>query len=252
MNEKINLYGIECNDVAYAAVKRLQQRGWELTDDFDLSIFRAGYAAAIETMKIEKSKKEDRKNKKFIISDYIDTKMKNREFLKGVFYDSENKAAVVTNGNYLIFTNCDSIPAEYENKIIDKNGVVIEARFPNWKKVVPAESDIMEVDVEKFTSDIVNTDINMSMTMAAAEKSSECFKISDFAMSPKSIKIIAKFLKTQKSVKVYMYKEDTECGCYTTLKEEKAITIEGDTATMVIMPCRKSNITEGNLKYIAA
>lgn len=252
MNEKINRYGMECNDEAYAAVKRLQQRGWELTEDFDLSIFRAGYAAAVETMKIEKSKKEDRKNKKFIISDYIDNKMIGRDFLKGVFYDSENKAAVVTNGNYLIFTNCDSIPSEYENKIIDKNGVVIEGRFPNWKKVVPSKSDIMEVDVEKFTSDIVNTDINMAMTMAAAEKSSECFKISDFAMSPKAIKLIAKFLKTQKSVKVYMYKEDRKSTYSTTLKEEMAITIEGDTATMVVMPLRISNIAEGNLKYIAA
>ena len=146
---------------------------------------------------------------------------------------------VTTNGIYMVYCNSD-IPAGYENKIVDKNGVFIDARFPNWTKPIPADSDIKETNAGKFAAAIHNTDINMNMTEAAAFKSDSHYKIGEFVFAAYYIKIIEKFIKTQKDIKVYIRKEDRLSfeGKVFQYKNECAVKIVGDNATMVIMPCK--------------
>lgn len=245
--KKINLYGMEKTDVANAAFLRLKQMGYEIPDNFDLSIFRAGYMAALEDQKISKARAADRKNKKFLIADFIDKYIDyGRDFLKGVYYDKENNALVTTNGNFLVYTACDNIPVEYENKIVNKDGVIIDARFPNWQKVIPDNKDIEIVpDNDKFISDVINTNINFNMTMAAACKDGRAYKIGEFVFGAKSIKYMDLFLKTQKNVIVKMYKEDGYRP-----KIENAVVLKGDSATMVIMPYIASNFNVEDIIYI--
>ncbi len=252
-NTKLQLYGIEKNDEAMAAYRRLKQMGYEIPDNMDLSIFRAGYMAALEEQKINKARAADRKAKKFIISDFIDKYLSyGRDFLKGVYYDKENKSVVTTNGNFLVYAACDDIPAQYENQIVDKNGVVIEGRFPNWQKVVPDKKDIEVVpDNDKFISDVINTNINFNMTMAAANKDYRAYKIGEFVFGAKMIKYMDLFLKTQKDVIVKMYKEDRKnYDGSIQPKNERAVVLKGDSAIMVVMPYIASNFKEEDIIYI--
>ena len=251
-SKKLNLYGLAKTDEAMAAYQRLKQMGYEIPDNMDLSIFRAGYMAALEDQRISKARAADRKAKKFIISDFIDTRLNGREFLKGVYYDKENKSVVTTNGNFLVYTACDDIPAQYENKIVDKDGVIIEGRFPNWQRVIPDKRDIEIVpDNDKFISDVINTNINFNMTMAAANKDRRAYKISEFVFGAKLIKYMDLFLKTQKNVIVKMYKEDlVQCDGSIQPKNERAVVLQGDSATMVVMPYIASNFKEEEIIYI--
>lgn len=242
-DKKLNLYGLEKNDAAMAAFLRLKQMGYETPENFDLPIFRAGYAAAIEAMEIAKKKQQKKKNKKFDIYDFVDLrKYKNNRsyyFMETVFYDAENKKTVTTNGSYMVY--CDAVILDgYKNKLVDKNGVFVDARFPNWTKVIPEDSDIVETDAGKFAAAIHNTDINMNMTIAAAFKSNNHYKIGEFIFAAYYIKIIEKFINTQKDIKVYVHKEDRLGfdGEVFQPKNERAIKIVGDNATMVIMPCK--------------
>lgn len=249
-DKKLKNYGVEVTEKANIAMSLLKQKGIVFPEGMEKELncnwelyFRAGYAAAVEAMEIEKKKKAEKKNKKFDIYDFVDLKtykgLKSHHFLEGVFYDNENKKMVTTNGIYMVY--CDStIPAGYENQIVDKNGVFIDARFPNWTKVIPADSDIVETDAGKFAAAIHNTNINMNMTEAAAFKSDSHYKIGEFVIAAYYIKIIEKFINTQKDIKVFVRKEDrlTFDGKVFQPKNECAIKIVGDNATMVIIPCK--------------
>ena len=136
--------------------------------------------------------------------------------------------------------------------IVDKNGVIIEARFPNWQRVVPKERDIEVVpDNDKFISDVINTNINFNMTMAAACKDGRAYKISEFVFGAKIIKYMDLFLKTQKNVIVKMYKEDrVQYDGSIQPKTERAVVLKGDSASMVVMPYIASNFKEEDIIYI--
>lgn len=249
-DKKLKNYGVDFTEQTNIALQLLKQKGFEVPEGTEKELncnwelyFRAGYAAAVEAMEIEKKKKTEKKNKKFDIYDFVDLKkyknLPSHHFLEGVFYDNENKKTVTTNGTYMIY--CDSnIPEGYENKIVDKNGVFIDARFPNWTRPIPADSDIVETNAGKFAAAIHNTDVNMNMTMAAAFKSDNYYKIGEFVFAAYYIKIIEKFINTQKDIKVYIRKEDRLGfdGTVYQSKNECAIKIVGDNATMVIMPCK--------------
>lgn len=251
-DKTIKNYGVDFTEEANIALQLLKQKGFEVPEGTEKELncnwdlyFRAGYAAAVEAMEIEKKKKAEKKNKKFDIYDFVDLRKyknnKSHHFLEGVYYDAENKKTVTTNGIYMVYSD-SSIPEGYENKIVDKNGVFIDARFPNWSKVIPADSDIVETDAKKFAAAIHNTDVNMNMTIAAAFKnnSKNHYKIGEFVFAAYYIKIIEKFISTQKDIKVYIRKEDRLSfdGTVYQPKNECAIKIIGDNATMVIMPCK--------------
>ena len=241
--KKLNLYGLEKHNEAYAAFQRLQQMGFEVPSNFDITIFRAGFMAAIEADKINKARAADRKAKKSLIADFIDkylNKYGYQHFMAGVYYDVAEKAAVVTNGNYLVFTHCDNIPVEYENKIIDIDGVEIEGRFPSWKKVIPDNKDVRKLnaaDKKAFIDGIFNSDINLNMTLSKCNKyTGPAIAIkNEIAFTPIMIKRLTMFLKTQKDVEVFFHKEGLkDYQAY----NERSIIIKGDTATFVAMPCK--------------
>ena len=253
-DKKLKNYGVEVTEKANIAMSLLKQKGIVFPEDMEKELnvnwslyFRAGYAAALEDQKISKARAADRKNKKFLIADFIDKYIGyGKDFLKGVYYDKENNALVTTNGNFLVYTACDNIPVEYENKIVNKDGVIIEARFPNWQKVIPDNKDIEIIpDNDKFISDVINTNINFNMTMAAANKDRRAYKIGEFVFGAKMIKFMDLFLKTQKNVIVKMYKEDGYRP-----KIENAVVLKGDSATMVVMPYIASNFNVEDIIYI--
>ena len=105
-------------------------------------------------------------------------------------------------------------------------------------------------DNDKFISDVINTNINFNMTMAAANKAYSVYKIGDFVFGAKMIKYMDLFLKTQKNVVVKMYKEDIAGGDYRKPKNERAVVLEGDSAKMVVMPLCASRFNENNIIYI--
>lgn len=248
-DKKLKNYGEDMTEKANIAMSLLKQRGIVFPEDMEKELnvnwslyFRAGYAAAVEAMEIAKKKQQEKKSKKFDIYDFVDLKKyknnRSYHFMEGVFYDAGNKKMVTTNGIYMVY--CDSsIPAGYENKIVDKDGVFIDGRFPNWTKPIPADSDIVETDAGKFAAAIHNTDVNMNMTIAAAFKSDSYYKIGEFIFAAYYIKLIEKFINTQKDIKVYIHKEDRVLnGEVWQPKTERAVKIVGDSATMVIMPCK--------------
>lgn len=249
-DKKLKNYGEDMTEKANIAMSLLKQKGIVFPEDMEKELncnwelyFRAGYAAAVEAMEIAKKKQQEKKSKKFDIYDFIDLRKykdsHSHHFLESVYYDAENKKAVSTNGIYMVYCDAD-IPEGYENKIVDKNGVFIDARFPNWTKPIPEDSDIVETDAGKFADAIHNTDVNMNMSIAAAFKSDSHYKIGEFVFAAYYIKIIEKFINTQKDIKVYIRKEDRLGfdGKVFQPKNECAVKIIGDNATMVIMPCK--------------
>lgn len=260
-DKTIKSYGVDFTENANIALQLLKQKGFEVPEgtekEFNVNwdlYFRAGFAAAMENIKIEQKKKTSKKLKHFDITDFIDLRMyKNtpsRHFLESVYYDAENNKAVTTNGQFMVYQNC-IIPEGYENKIVDKNGVFVDARFPNWKKVIPEDKDIVETDSEKFIKDVLKTDVLMNKTMAAAFKGDSWYKIGDFIFSEINIKYLAAFFKSQKGCKVFVYKEDVFAGgTIYKYKNEMAIKIVGSNAVMVIMPGMTSTMTEDRKKTI--
>lgn len=63
-------------------------------------------------------------------------------FRHGVYYDSDNKVAVATDGKH-IFVNPLEYTDEYgKNVIVGKDGNVIKCRFPNYKSLLPMKDDM--------------------------------------------------------------------------------------------------------------
>lgn len=261
-DKKIKNYGVEFTENVSIALQLLEQKGFEVPEGTEKELncnwilyFRAGFAAAMESIKIEQKKKASKKLKHFDITDFIDLRSyKNcpsRHFLESVYYDAENKKAVTTNGRFLVYQDC-VIPEGYENKIVDNNGVFIEARFPNWKSVIPEDKDIIEVDSKQFVDNVLKTDVLMNKTIAAAFKSDNWYKIGDYIFSDINIKYMAAFFNSQKDCRVFVYKKDktTEQGTVYKYKNEMAIKIEGPDAVMIMMPGMTSTMTEDRKKSI--
>lgn len=261
-NKKIKNYGVDFTEGANTALQLLKQKGFEVPEGTEKELncnwelyFRAGFAAAMESIKIEQKKKTLKKSKHFDITEFIDLrrykKCPSHHFLESVYYDAENKKAVTTNGQFMVYQNC-VIPEGYENKIVDINGVFVDARFPNWKKAIPEDKDIVETDSKKFIDDVLKTDVLMNKTISAAFKSNNWYKIGDHIFSDINIKYLAAFFKSQKDCKVFVHKEDktTESGNIYKYKNEMAIKIVGPGAVMVMMPGMTSTMSEDGKEKI--
>lgn len=261
-DKKIKNYGVDFTEGANVALQLLKQKGFEVPEGTEKELncnwdlyFRAGFAAAMESIKIEQKKKTSKKLKHFDITDFIDLRSykhnPSSHFLESVYYDAEDKKAVTTNGRFLVYQDC-VIPEGYENKIVDNNGLFVDARFPKWKNVIPEDKDIKETDSKKFVEDVIKTDVLMNKTMSAAFKSDNWYKIGDYIFSDINIKYMAAFFKSQKDCKVFVYKEDktTEQGTIYKYKNEMAIKIVGPDAVMVMMPGMTSSMTEDRKEKI--
>ncbi len=63
----------------------------------------------------------------------------------GVLYESGQMVA--TDAHMIIAYKADYNP-DLEGKIIDKNGAIIDARYPNWKVVIPDNKNLTFVDFD--------------------------------------------------------------------------------------------------------
>lgn len=202
-----------------------------------LDLFRAGYIAAIEEIERNTKIKSDNKNNKFNIYDFLDAgilkEVKNgrgRLFLSGVYHDNDNKKLVTTNGNFLVYCDSGNIEECFQNQIVSKDNRIINGFFPSWQRVIPDNDDIVEV------SDIKDKILTCSQyaaikTQPQGLKCKDTFYIDGLALSGYMLFMVSKFIKTQKSVKIYRNKENWA----------KSWEIIGDNATMVFMPLKVDN-----------
>lgn len=240
------------NKITEAAAKGLQLFKQDNAANWDgitaENAFIEGYMAALRSIESEKILKAAKKSNKFNIQDFID-KYKtcgSYEFMSGVYYDNEAKKAVVTNGCYMVLQNCD-IPENYADKIVNKGGLFIDGRFPNWRKVMPENKDIeKQLDGDSIKQAIIDFSSKYNLSLAACEKWSAKNTIGGpyevikdkLYLTPKMAKYIVKFMTTQKTLSFYAYKEDRFFdGKLYQRKYERTWVIEGDNATMVFMPC---------------
>ena len=83
---------------------------------------------------------QERANKRFDIYDYCAPKDDIHDALKGVYHSNGFK--VVTD-SYLLIKVKEGYNSEYEGKIIDKKGAVIEAKFPDYGCVIPTDESLI-------------------------------------------------------------------------------------------------------------
>ncbi len=199
-----------------------------------LDLFRAGYIAAIEEIERNAKIKSDKKTGKFNIYNFLDADIlkqcKNgkygaRFFLSGVYHDNDNKKLVTTNGRFLVYCDSENIEECFQNQIVSKDNRIIDGRFPSWLRVIPEKSDLLEVP------DIKDKILTCSKyaaikTQQQGLKCKDTFYIDGLAVSGYMLFMVSKFIKTQKSVKIYRNKESWS----------KSWEIIGDNATMVFMP----------------
>ena len=205
----------------------------------ELSYFKAGYIAALQEIERNAKIKSDSKTGKFNIYDFLDAdilkqckagKYGAKYFLSGVYHDNDNKKLVTTNGNFLIYCDSENIEECFQNQIVSKENRIIDGRFPNWQRVIPEKSDLLEVP------DIKDKILTCSQyaaikTQQQGLKCKDTFYIDGLAVSGYMLFMVSKFIKTQKSIKIYRNK-DSYC---------KAWEIIGDNATMIFMPLRVDN-----------
>lgn len=87
-----------------------------------------------------------------------------RPVMNGIFHDKENKMAVATNAHMLVAdadyydeSKVDSVGFDMgkskHDRPIDKYGKFIDGRFPNWKAVIPQQTDewvLHHVDLQEL------------------------------------------------------------------------------------------------------
>lgn len=204
-----------------------------------LDLFRAGYIAAIEEIERNAKIKSDSKTGKFNIYDFLDADILKQckagkygasYFLSGVYHDNDNKKLVTTNGMFLVYCDSENIEECFQNQIVSKDNRIIDGRFPNWQRVIPEKSDLLEVP------DIKDKILTCSQyaaikTQQQGLKCKDTFYIDGLAMSGYMLFMVSKFIKTQKSVAIYRNKENWA----------KSWEIIGDNATMIFMPLRNTD-----------
>jgi hypothetical protein len=236
-DKTIKNYGLEKQDAASIAFRKLQKMGYAINENEiennAFLYFRAGYMAALETLKIEKSLKASRKNGVLIMADFINQDLDySRIFMKGVYHDAEGKKAVVTDGRYCLISNLYN--PDYAGKIIDENGLEIDGRFPNYIKVYSNGdfSNLVEdaIDIDSIIKIDKMLNITGKKKIAAFENGIEIMP--GIVVGLSMLKTIVKYLKTQKEVKCYRHKDIT-----------KSIELWGDDGScLVFMPYRNRKI----------
>lgn len=93
---------------------------------------------------------ELQKKSKFNPYNYV-SKDKLRPAMAGVFHSYGYKVATNT---HVLIAYRDDYNDDLESKIVNKKGVIIDARYPNWKTVVPTDDDLQyfDLDTSKMTA----------------------------------------------------------------------------------------------------
>lgn len=75
--------------------------------------------------------------------------------LRGVYHDPENESAVATDGIVMIVDKTQYIP-DYAGKVIDKEGNIIPAKYPDYQRFIPKDKDLdHDLDLSAITNDSI-------------------------------------------------------------------------------------------------
>lgn len=208
-------------------------------EKLDYDSFMAGYNAALAELDRQKKIKTDRKNKKLIAEDFLRTDssfVNTRYFMSGVYHTDGKQ--VVTDGRYLLVHNAE-YNKDYEGKII-KDGKEIEGRYPQYERVIPDDSELVEDSL--LTVDVVKSIASASKAKSIKKQNNQIVKIMQgdktlviFSMA--IIKKLEKFLDCYPSSVIMRHEDDVdnERG-----KSWKAVdTKTGD--VFVFMPIKSSS-----------
>lgn len=116
----------------------------------------------INALKISESKEVKNLITQFLLSNELQKKSKFNPYN----YVSKNKlhpamTGVLHSNGYKVATNLQTLIAyrddyndDLESKIVNKKGVIIDARYPNWEAVIPTDDNLQyfDLDTSKMTA----------------------------------------------------------------------------------------------------
>lgn len=168
-----------------------------------------------------------------------------RPVLNGVFHDIESKMAVATNAHILVadadYYDESKVSGEFQSfgrcMPIDKYGNHIEGRFPNWKAVIPQQTDewtLHHVDLKELDVYIKKCNTYMKLNgMTGRFTKQVVYKVGDVWLS-------ADYLR--------MFAIATEGNVYVKSHDKPAV-YWGDKRTALLMPMyiTEEGIAKGKL-----
>jgi len=159
------------------------------------------------------------KNKVFDITKCASTDT-TKYFMNGVFYSEGFKVA--TDGRILAV-----IKAEYsealEGKIFKADNTEIDGQFPNYKRVIPDDADLVKTDWP-----------GMELIGAARKMPGHAININGRFLAPKHWAVIYNFAETFGEPEMFIAKNEPE---------HKAIVFKKNDNMIVVMPCQEPAFT---------
>lgn len=126
-----------------------------------------------------------------------------RKNLKGAFY--EDGRIVAADAHVLIVLENQNYPEEFEGKIVSPDGDFIEAKYPQWRSVIPDPKKMTEIkpDWAKVKSDLKEVKLGLSTRTSSVRYVNFDDK---FCISEKYVPLLLKLQKSPGISKI-MYQE---------------------------------------------
>lgn len=128
---------------------------------------------------------------KSILYKFLDKKDRRKE-LRGVFF---HKGDMVASTGFIFLFLKNDYCKDFENKIIDINGTVIEGIYPNYLRVIPKTSDNerIDFDIRLLSEKIKESNLNkkylkIKKDFLLIKFKNNFFKTSDLILALKAIK----------------------------------------------------------------
>lgn len=149
-----------------------------------------------------------------------------RKNLKGAFY--EDGRIVATDAHALIVLENQNYPEEFEGKIVSPDGDFIEAKYPQWRSVIPDPKKMTEIkpDWAKVKSDLKEVKLGLSTRTSSVRYVNFDDK---FCISEKYVPLLLKLQKSPGISKI-MYQEGNP---------RRAILVVGANYCAIFMPVNK-------------
>lgn len=200
--------------------------------ELDFDSFKKGWECCLDELEKQKALNKERKSGKLIIEDFINDSKSIQSALTGIYHDKGKQ--ICSDGYSLLVHNNAGYEAELEGKIISKEGVEIECRYPNYEKVIPDFGYMKETN--DFTLDDLKI-ISSSCKLRNKDtlKNKHYVQIADVVkLSMLIVKTVEKFWYVYPEAKLYCHEDNREENSWI-LKDEKT----GD--LLLFMPLYKKS-----------
>lgn len=149
-----------------------------------------------------------------------------RKNLKGAFY--EGGRIVATDAHVLIVLENQNYPEEFEGKTVSPDGDFIEAKYPQWRSVIPDPKKMTEIkpDWEKVKSDLKEVKLGLSTRTSSVRYVNFDDK---FCISEKYVPLLLKLQKSPGISKIMYQEKDPR----------RAILVVGPNYCAIFMPVSK-------------